>query len=377
MSRKALSIIIILSMISLIAAIITQLFWVRDAWQVKEDQFNDRVKIALKTVVNQMIGTDTDTIDMEYPVNIKKSDAHFNNILDIVHPGYLDSLLQAELGCMRIMEDYHYGVIDKNQNLLIFGLYDNTEDKLIQSNHWVSLSCLCLSDQFHLAVFFPEEHKRIFNELLILPVMSGLFLIVLISSFFFTIYFIIKQKKLAEMKSDFVNNMTHEFKTPISTISVSSEMLMKNDIAGSKGKVIKYASIIFDENTRLRNQVEKVLQIAMLDRKDYKLKLAPINLHEVITQCLNNFRVQVTERNGNIKEDLKAHNINISADKTHLINIINNLIDNGNKYSPEKPEIVVSTTNQNGYIILSVEDKGIGISNDNLKNIFKKFHRLQ
>jgi two-component system phosphate regulon sensor histidine kinase PhoR len=179
------------------------------------------------------------------------------------------------------------------------------------------------------------------------------------------------------MKTDFVNNMTHEFKTPIATISVSSEMLSKDAIIKFPEKIKKYAKIIFDENTRLKNQVERVLQMAILDKSDYKLKLKDVNVHDIINECINNFTVQIRERKGNLHSNLKAEQSTIKADQQHFTNIINNLLDNANKYSPLKPEILVKSINQNGKLHISVEDKGIGISKENQADVFKKFHRLQ
>jgi len=213
--------------------------------------------------------------------------------------------------------------------------------------------------------------------MIILPVMSGLFLMVLIFSFFFTIYAVLKQKKLSEMKTDFVNNMTHEFKTPISTISVSSEMLAKDLIVQHPEKVKKYAKVIFDENTRLKNQVERVLQIAIIDKEDFKLKFKEVNVHEILQKCIDNFNVLVAERKGNLQANLEALQYIVTVDKEHFTNVINNLLDNANKYSPVNPDITINTFNNLGKIEISIEDKGIGISRENQNDIFKKFHRLQ
>jgi len=257
------------------------------------------------------------------------------------------------------------------------GIYEGFENELLASPHWVSLTCLCKSENYLLSVYFEHQQKMILNKMIILPVMSGLFLLTLVFSFFFTLYAMIKQKKLSEIKTDFVNNMTHEFKTPISTISVSSEMLTKDKIIESPDKIKKYAGIIFDENTRLKNQVERVLQIAILDKGDYKLKMKEHDVHEIIQSCIDNFKVIIGERNGKIDTRLKAGQHIITTDKVHLTNIINNLLDNANKYTFETPEILITTFNLNGKIKIAIEDNGIGISKENINEIFKKFHRIQ
>jgi two-component system phosphate regulon sensor histidine kinase PhoR len=179
------------------------------------------------------------------------------------------------------------------------------------------------------------------------------------------------------MKTDFVNNMTHEFKTPISTISVSSEMLIKSAVSKNPEKVKKYAKIIFDENVRLKNQVERVLQIASIDKGEYNLRMNPIDLHNIIESCVSNFEVVIAEKKGKIYTDLKADMHIITADRHHMTNVINNLLDNANKYSEEKPEIRISTENSEGRIEISIKDNGMGMSKESQKHIFKKFHRIQ
>ncbi len=376
MNRKVLSIIIVLTSISLIAALVTQLLWVRDAGMLKEDQFNNNITVAMKSVVNQMM-----TFDKRYSVETSGMDSIFYwnhvDLLSVIHPHVLDSLLRNEIASLHINSTYFYAVYRETDNLFIMGNGEGKLQQLINSPLHVSLTSLCQSDNYVLSAFFPDKGSVILNQMIILPVMSGLFLMVLVFSFFFTIYFIIKQKKLTDMKTDFVNNLTHEFKTPISTISVTSEILSKEQVIHSPEKVSKYARIIYDENLRLKNMVERVLQIAVISKDDYELKLKEVDLHEIIRESVGNYQLQVTQRNGDILTRLKAHQPSIYADREQLLNIMNNLLDNASKYSTESPHITLTTLNQNGKIQISVEDRGVGISKDNQDAVFKKFHRLQ
>jgi two-component system phosphate regulon sensor histidine kinase PhoR len=375
MSRRIFRIIILLSFVSLLAALITQLLWVRDALQLKEDQFTSKVEIAMQSLVNHlMVSADFPPAEAgDYPAKFYRE---HEELLNVVNPDVLDSLLQMELNAMRIDRNCKYGVYRQKDQQFVMGPYEGYEDLLVISEHQVSLSCICQDHSYLLSLFYPNQTTNVLSQMLILPVMSGLFLIVLIFSFFFTIFSLIRQKKLSEMKTDFVNNMTHEFKTPISTISISSEMLQKDLVAQSPEKVKKYAQIIFDENARLKNQVEGVLQIAIFDKGDYKLKMRELDIHEIIGDRVKNFQVQVQERKGKLDTCLKASDHIIVADKIHIANIINNLLDNANKYSPEPPDILVSTRNKDGQILIMVEDKGLGISRENQTHIYKKFHRL-
>jgi two-component system, OmpR family, phosphate regulon sensor histidine kinase PhoR len=376
MNRRVLTIIIALTSISLIAALVTQLLWVKDAGLLKEDQFNNSVRVAMRTVINEI-----NDKNKSYTYEMLGIDSvlywEHINLLSVLHPRVLDSLLQEEFRTEQIKGPYNYGIFRSKDSLFILGNYEGKTSELICSPIRISLTCLCQSDNYWLSAYFPEKRSILFSELFILPLMSGLFLMVLVFSFFFTIYMTIRQKKLADMKTDFVNNMTHEFKTPISTISVTSEILAKEQVVNSPEKVTKYARIIFDENNRLRNMVERVLQIALIDRDEFSLRLKESNVHEIITECIENFKIQISERKGRIKTKFDAKQPVITIDRDHLSNILNNLFDNANKYSPENPHITITTSNLDGHLLITVEDKGIGISKENQKDVFKKFHRIQ
>jgi two-component system phosphate regulon sensor histidine kinase PhoR len=170
--------------------------------------------------------------------------------------------------------------------------------------------------------------------------------------------------------------MTHEFKTPIATISLASEMLMNPQVSGAEDRIRKYAGIIYEENLRLKNQVEQVLRIAVLDKGTITLKLQTVDLHEIIGQIVRNFDLTIRERNGTIKMNLLAGRSQVIADRMHIENILTNLLDNANKYSPDPPQITVSTTNNDAGVFIVVKDKGIGISPENHKHVFKKLFRV-
>ena len=376
MNKKVLRLVFILITISLIAALLTQLLWVKVTWEHEEDQFNKRVEVALRTVVNHLMTSGQPIIADSSGYNPGFLLEH-TDLFEVVRPDILDSLISVEFSSIWNKKDFIYGVYRERDSLFVIGPFQGYEDELISSPHQVSLTCICKSQGYLLSVFYPHQKNLILSEMIILPVMSGLFLLVLIVSFFYTIYFIVRQKKLSEMKTDFVNNMTHEFKTPISTISVSSEMLIKSAVSENPEKVRKYAKIIFEENVRLKNQVERILQIASIDKGDYNLRMNSIDLNEIIRSCVSNFEVVISEKKGKIYTDLKAELHIIIADKHHLTNVINNLLDNAYKYSGEKPEILISTKNSEGKIEMVVKDNGMGISKENQKHIFANFFRLQ
>lgn len=178
------------------------------------------------------------------------------------------------------------------------------------------------------------------------------------------------------MKNDFVNNMTHEFKTPLATISLASEMLLRPEVAESPDKSKKYAKIIYHENQRLQQQVDQVLQIAVLDRGEYSLNKTEFNVHDAIKMCVRNFEITIRNRAGFISSKLRAEDSILFNDYHHFVNIFNNLLDNAAKYSTDYPEIQILTKNIDGQFVVEVHDKGIGIAKENLKYVFRKLYRV-
>jgi two-component system phosphate regulon sensor histidine kinase PhoR len=205
---------------------------------------------------------------------------------------------------------------------------------------------------------------------------SIILIIAIVYSFTYTITTIFRQKKLSEMKNDFVNNMTHEFKTPISTISIACEALNDHEILKSPDIMASYIDIIQDENKRLAGMAEKILQTAVIEKGQLKMRREKIDLHEVISDVIRNIRIQVEIKDGLIIKDFRAGTSILEGDKVHLTNLVYNLLDNANKYTPRKPVIRISTENTTNGIQMTIEDNGIGISKNEQKKIFDKLYRV-
>jgi two-component system phosphate regulon sensor histidine kinase PhoR len=191
-----------------------------------------------------------------------------------------------------------------------------------------------------------------------------------------SLYQLMRQKKISEIKTDFINNMTHEFKTPISTISLACEALSDKDIIKSKSLYDNYINVINEENRRLGGMAERILQSASLEKGQIILKKERVDIHEVILEAINNIHLQGEKKGGRIKTNLKAESFIISADKVHITNVIFNLLDNANKYTPVSPEIIITTENSYSGLLISVKDNGTGISKANQKKIFEKLYRI-
>ena len=298
-------------------------------------------------------------------------------INDRINARMLDSLLKKEIRNRGIGIPFEYGVRTPDTKDLLFASLSGTPTRLRESAFKVNLfpndiNCA----ETYLMINFPTQQQYIFQKLGFVFLSSAVLILVVISCFYVAITTILKQKKLSEVKNDFINNMTHEFKTPIATISLACEVLQDGTVSADPVRMSRYLGVIGDENKRLGSQVEKVLQTALLDKGDLKLKISQVNIHEVIDKVLQNIGVQIEQRQGRIRLDLRAENTTIEADEMHLTNVIHNLLDNANKYSPTEPEIAVETRSVREGIYITVADKGVGITKEALQRIFERFYRV-
>lgn len=297
-------------------------------------------------------------------------------ILERVPPSLLDSLIKTELHNKWIEIPYQYCIVSGNNDSIVY-THATSNDDFHKTSYKASLfpSDIVTTPHF-LILSFPKSDSFDWKTIW-MPVTASLaFILLIVGSFSFTVLSMLKQKKLSDMKSDFINNMTHEFKTPIATISLASEALKDPLVSKNSDRLSRFISIIFDENKRLACQVEKVLQAAQLDRGDFRLNLDKVNLHDIIQNAIDHIILQIDAKHGQISSAFHADNAFVHADEVHLTNIIFNLLDNANKYSNQTPNIYVSTRNCDKGIIVSVQDNGIGITRDEQKRIFEKFYRV-
>jgi len=305
-----------------------------------------------------------------------------NNLIDIdinienrIDQSTLNTIIGNELKDKGIDLDYEFAVKNHKNEFVFFS--PNYNVKLATD---IYQSKLFPSDVFsssnYLSLYFPRKRNYIFMSLGIM-VFSSIFLtLIIILSFLLTIYIIFKQKKLSEIKNDFINNMTHELKTPISTISLASQMLKDNSISNEAKNIDHISKLIDDESKRLGYQVEKVLQMAIFEKGKIKLKRKEIDIHTVISNVVTNFAIQVENNNGKINQQLEAETSVALIDEVHFTNIISNLLDNAIKYTKDNPEITVTSKNIKNGILITISDNGIGIGKENQKRIFEKFYRV-
>ena len=291
-----------------------------------------------------------------------------------VSAGRVSELLKKELENRGIPIPFEFGII---KDSLISGKTDNADSLLVvQSNYKVNLfPNNIIQKNIRLSVYFPEKDSFIYKTLNWLLLISLIFSIIVLVSFAASIYFILKQKKISEMKSDFINNMTHEFKTPIATISVAADSIANSKIIENPERIRYFIEMIKKENLRMNRQVEDILTIARLDKKDFEFKWESFNLHIVIEDAMQSIVLQVEKKGGSITAELLAVNPVATSDFSHFANLIYNLLDNANKYSLNAPEIRISTRNSEKGVLITVEDKGIGMSKGVQSRIFERFYR--
>ncbi|GAA4298858.1 hypothetical protein GCM10023183_07490 [Nibribacter koreensis] len=295
----------------------------------------------------------------------------------------LEELLANELKIRQILTPYHLqllqsakiaespGVMLTSSTLLTGGTLPGAQQykvRLFPND--------VLSAPSYLTLIFPNRDAYVWQSLLLPTSISVLFTLVMVLTFAYTLYTILRQKKLSEIKNDFINNMTHEFKTPIATISLALDAMVNPKVRKDEVRIGYYARIIKDENKRMHQQVEKVLQTAQLERNDLQLSLEEVDVHALIQKTIEPFQLHIAQRQGHLALKLEATPALIQADPGHLSNMIANLLDNANKYSPDAPNIVLQTATVANGLHIMIEDQGLGMTREAQKRVFDKFYRV-
>ncbi len=330
------------------------------------DSSDDRFNWMLKQ--SDMV---SDIFDELVSINIYKG---YNDKVDTL---LIDSILKEGLLEKGIKANYVYGIYNNTYKYFPPKTKEESQKEILSSSYKINLSPdnVFITPKY-LAVYFPFEKNYILRTMWLMLTGSGILILVIVFAFYYTVSTILRQKKLSDIKNDFINNMTHELKTPISTVALASEMLGDSSIDKSKERLTHYVRIIKEENQRLGLLVENILQTAVLDKGQFKLRPQEVDVHEIIDRAISNIRLQVEKREGEIHLEKNAKQNILMADRVHLTNIIYNLVDNALKYSEQKPNIKIATENINEGIQISVSDNGIGISKENQKKIFDTFYRV-
>lgn len=429
MNKLASYFLIALVTIATIGLMMIQVYWIRDAVKLKQAIFVKDVKQAITQVVydldklrleerikkqkkfyeenrgsfqvydslNQVLYYDYKNINNQTDIetfvqNSNKASKLLNDLTFSYNQrdpgnfyyskkGLINSMIKFSLKQKDINTTFEYGIYSPATNSMILQKTGKYPEELLNESFVFNLVEMGSFSTIYtipnnLLIFFPNEKRFIISQLWILLAVSiGLFLVIIIS-FSFSIYTIFRQKRLSIMKNDFINNMTHEFKTPISTIALACEALKDKDIQKTESLYDNYVGIIGEENGRLGLMSEQILQTAIIDKGQLKIKKTINNMDNIITSAVGSKMMVVESKGGKIDSQLKAAQVEVVGDNVHLTNVVINLLDNAIKYCVEQPDIVINTVNSGNNILIRIKDNGIGISKSDQKKIFEKLYRV-
>ncbi|SHE82853.1 sensor histidine kinase [Chryseobacterium vrystaatense] len=368
MKIKKLNIIITLGFVAIIGILIAQLLWVRQAYNLEDRKFNQKVSIALQEVAEKLSGGKTSFT--ENPVQIIANDYYVVNTNNEFHPVVLEHYLRTEFNRFQVNTDYVYALYNCHSDKMIYGKYmsknqESPSDKVINFPKHKNLI-------YYFSIRFPDKTTYLISSLRFWYLLTFALIIILLV-YVYSIYTIIQQKKFSELQRDFINNMTHEFKTPLSSILLASESLSKQDTVKESPKLQTYTSIIINQSYKLNNHIEKILNIAKNDSSGLSLKPQKIILLPFIQEIADTIK----QKNEDITIIIEIENsFSIIADEFHFTNIIYNILDNSIKYCETKPQILISAYKDSKGLYLKFKDNGMGIPAKNIPHIFEKFYRV-
>jgi two-component system, OmpR family, phosphate regulon sensor histidine kinase PhoR len=374
MNNSTIQRIIILGALAILFVMVTMTYLVRQSWNENERNFDRSVRIALSNSAQRLSSVNESLLP---PDRIKRlsSNEYAVNVNSQINPLNLDFFLRQEFEGMHLNEDFEYAIYDCHDEKMVYGkrvTYTAVNDTTVVQKDFPKLA----EATYYFVTRFTSRSSSILASMSLIFVLAAISLMTVLF-FIYSLFIILRQKRLSELQKDFINNMTHEFKTPISTIKVAADVFVSNPGIQGDARLSKYAQIIREQNNRLNTQVEKVLQITRIDKDSLQLNTEIINLHELLEAVLPTIQVKIEGQNGVLEQRLRANQPYIKADTLHLTNIIHNLLDNAIKYCKDgKPEVLVSTEENDKNIRLLISDGGIGIDKEHHKKIFQRFYRV-
>lgn len=367
--------IFILSVICAIGIILSQWVWLRNTHKLADKQFDLNVNIALRDVALKIWELNQSQAPVYNVVDKISDDFYIVQIDNNVDQELLEHFLKESFTSNNVITDFTFGIYDCSADSVSYSKYvhlNGTNEKVMLGE--ITFPKLSL-ENYYFGVFFPHRNDFV-AEQLTLSTISTIFLIGTLVFMGYIVYSLRKQKDLSDMQKEFVNNMTHEFKTPLATIQLATEVLKKPNISEKPDRIFNYATIIENESKQLQRQVERVLQIARSQKKNIKITEEDIDLKELINEVALAFSTQIENKEGTLYLNIDPKPAIIHGDRLHIKNALNNLLDNALKYTIETPEITISLKQSADFIRLSVIDNGIGIKKEHQKHLFDRFYRV-
>lgn len=370
MKTKKLNIIIVLGLFATIGILIAQLLWTKEAFTIEEKKFSQKVHVALLEVVKQLYEGTNHDLPVDNPIRKIANDYYIVNIDNDFEPEILEFYLKTEFTKFNITTDFEYAMYNCQSDEMVYGNYISLSNKANKESSVYFPKHKNLV--YYFAIRFPNENAYLFSSLRFWFILSFALIIILLV-YVYSIYTIIQQKKYSELQRDFINNMTHEFKTPLSSILLASNYLNQQEVIKSDEKLEKYSSIIINQSQKLNHHIEKILNIAKSDNSPLQLDKKEFFILPVFQSVLENMQLKHEDL---LVEIHSESDYKIIADEFHFTNIIHNLIDNSIKYCDVAPHIIISILKEKKQLRVTFSDNGIGISNKNSNFIFDKFYRI-
>ena len=371
MKGQTIRYLVIAAVLCVVAISITQVYWFRQAFNTQEDQFDREVQSALYNVARQFFEINEAPLPRVNLIKQLSTNYYAVMVNSEIDANLLEYLLISEFEKQGLQADFEYGIYDCTDEKMVYGNYISQNQGATTKQPgdlptWADQS-------YYFGVHFPQKAGIITNRMGIW-IFSSVVLVIVMAFLGYALFIILKQKRLSEVQRDFINNMTHEFKTPISTISVAAQVLKDPSTMQDPQRLLNYAHIVETENQRLKNQVERVLTVATLNQE--AMKKESLDLHKIIDDSVQSVRVNLQEKQGTVHTELNASQTAITGDPMHLTNVVYNLLDNAIKYCRQKPLLHITTQNNNGDVTLEIRDNGIGIAPEDQKKVFDKFYRV-
>ncbi|MEI6456591.1 MAG: HAMP domain-containing sensor histidine kinase [bacterium] len=373
MKQKQIRLVVLLGAFSIIGIISIQAYFLQKTWSIRERQLIQTINIGLKRVAERMSVVNQTAIPYGNPVKQLSSNYFVVDINSVIDANILEYFLSTEFNKLNIQTDYEYAIYDCHSDKMVYGNYINTNGGPGPRKPSLNLPKY---DKYlyYFGIHFPSIRSTVAGDMTLWFFFTAILFLSVIF-FVYAIFVILQQKRLSEMQKDFINNMTHEFKTPISSINISADVIMQQGSLIDPVRLMTYGSIIKQENARLNQQVEKVLQIARIEKGGFRLKGEELDLNLLIRAVAGPLMAKDPD-SLELELQLDQSVGSIVADRLHLTNILYNLLDNAVKYAGEKPEIIVETKKGPGQISLRITDNGQGIDRKFHKLVFRKFYRV-
>ncbi|MDX6191153.1 HAMP domain-containing sensor histidine kinase [Flavobacterium sp. Fl-318] len=372
MKINKLNSIILLGLVAIISILVAQLLWTKEAFSLEQKKLSQKTHIALLEVAKKLYEGTSHDLPSQNPVQKIANDYYIVNVENDFEPDILEFYLKSEFKKMNITTDFEFAMYNCQSDEMVYGNYISLTQKgnTKQTVHFPKHKNLV----YYFAVRFPNETTYLFSSMRFWFVLSTVMILILLI-YVYSIFTLLQQKKYSELQRDFINNMTHEFKTPLSSILIASKYLIEQNPIKEDKKLYTYTDIIIKQSHKLNNHIEKILNVAKSDHTPLELKTESVLIIPVIEEIITNIQLKCPE--AVIKIETDSADYQIETDIFHFSNLIYNLLDNAVKYCNEKPEILIRISKENQTLKLEFIDNGIGIASKNISSIFDKFYRIQ